>query len=68
MSRSKGCLWPHDSSFPDSLFFFLGSTVPRADASKAPPNHSSKFKINEASLAAGARAMTALALGYLRLP
>jgi amidohydrolase len=49
------------------LFFFLGSTDPRKDPASAPPNHSPKFEIDEASLAVGARAMTALALDYLSL-
>jgi amidohydrolase len=50
------------------LFFFLGSTDPRKDAASAAPNHSPKFEIDEASLAVGTRAMTALALDFLSLP
>jgi amidohydrolase len=50
------------------LFFFLGSTNPKQDPNAAAPNHSPKFEIDEASLAVGTRAMTALALDYLRLP
>ena len=44
------------------VFFFLGSTDPKRDLKAAAPNHSPKFEIDEASLAVGARAMTALAL------
>jgi amidohydrolase len=50
------------------VFFFLGSTDPDQDAATAPPNHSPRFEIDEASLAVGARTMTALALDYLDLP
>ena len=38
------------------------------DLKTAAPNHSPKFEIDEASLAVGARAMTALALDYLGQP
>ena len=50
------------------MFFFLGSTDPKRDLKTAAPNHSPKFEIDEASLAVGARAMTALALDYLAQP
>ena len=50
------------------VFFFLGSTDPKRDLKTAAPNHSPKFEIDEASLAVGARAMTALALDYLAQP
>jgi metal-dependent amidase/aminoacylase/carboxypeptidase family protein len=50
------------------LFFFLGSTDPKKDPATAPPNHSPKFEIDEASLAVGARAMTALTLDFLKQP
>ena len=50
------------------LFFFLGSTSPSADLKKAPPNHSPKFELDEASLAVGARTMTAMVIDYLRQP
>lgn len=46
------------------LFFFLGSSTPGKEKTAA-PNHSPKFDIDEASLAVGARAMTALALDFL---
>ena len=49
------------------LFFFLGSTGPEHDPKTAAPNHSPKFEIDEASLAVGTRAMTALTLDYLSL-
>lgn len=50
------------------VFFFLGSTGPDKDPATAAPNHSPKFEIDEAALAVGARAMTALTLDFLRLP
>ena len=50
------------------VFFFLGSTDPKRDLKAAAPNHSPKFEIDEAALAVGARAMTALALDYLAQP
>ena len=46
------------------MFFFLGSSTPGKEKGAA-PNHSPKFEIDEASLAVGARAMTALAVDYL---
>ncbi|HUS12065.1 MAG TPA: amidohydrolase [Pyrinomonadaceae bacterium] len=49
------------------MFFFLGSTGPKQDPKTAAPNHSPKFEIDEASLAVGTRAMTALTLDYLSL-
>lgn len=49
------------------VFFFLGSTGPEHDPKTAPPNHSPKFEIDEASLAVGTRAMTALTLDYLSM-
>ena len=49
------------------VFFFLGATNPNKDPTTAPPNHSPRFDIDEAALAVGARAMTALALDFLDL-
>ncbi len=49
------------------MFFFLGSSTPGKEKTAA-PNHSPKFEIDEASLAVGARAMTALTLDYLAQP
>jgi amidohydrolase len=50
------------------LFFFLGSTDPKKNPATAPPNHSPRFEIDEASLAVGACAMTALTLDFLKQP
>ena len=50
------------------MFFFLGSTNPAKDPKTAAPNHSPKFEIDEAALAVGARAMTALAIDFLNQP
>lgn len=50
------------------LFFFLGSTDRKKDPAISAPNHSPRFEIDEASLAVGARALTALALDFLDLP
>ena len=49
------------------VFFFLGSSTPGKEKTAA-PNHSPKFEIDEASLAVGAKAMTAMALDYLGQP
>jgi amidohydrolase len=49
------------------MFFFLGSSTPGKEKTAA-PNHSPSFEIDEASLAVGARAMTALALDFLAQP
>ena len=50
------------------VFFFLGSTGPKQDPNTAAPNHSPKFEIDEASLAVGARALTAVTLDFLGQP
>ena len=48
------------------LFFFLG-VVPRdQDASKAAPNHSPNFFVDEAALVVGARALASVAVNYLQ--
>ncbi len=49
------------------VFFFLGSSTPGKEKTAA-PNHSPKFEIDEASLAVGARAMSAMALDFLNQP
>ena len=49
------------------MFFFLGSSTPGKEKTAA-PNHSPNFEIDAASLAVGARAMTALALDFLAQP
>ncbi|MGH7802980.1 MAG: amidohydrolase [Candidatus Binatia bacterium] len=48
------------------LFFFLGVTPEGQDPAKAPRNHSPRFFADEAALPVGVRAMTNLALDYLR--
>jgi amidohydrolase len=48
------------------MFFFVGATDPKKDTATAAPNHSPAFSIDEGALAVGARAMTALALDYLK--
>ena len=50
------------------VFFFLGSTDPKKDPSRAAPNHSPKFEIDEAALAVGARTLAAMAIDFLDLP
>ncbi|MGK5079584.1 amidohydrolase [Janthinobacterium sp. HLX7-2] len=77
IAGQKAILVPKSSASEDfsefqqkvpGLFFFLGATDPKKDAATAAPNHSPKFEIDEASLAIGTRAMTALALDFLSLP
>jgi amidohydrolase len=48
------------------MFFFLGITPKGQDASKAAPNHSPRFFVDEAALVPGIRAMASLAVDYLQ--
>lgn len=48
------------------LFFFLGTTARGQDPAKAAPNHSPEFKIDEATLVVGVRALAALAMEFLQ--
>jgi len=50
------------------VFFFLGITPPGTDPSKAAPNHSPRFFVDEAALPTGVRAMAHLAVDYLSRP
>jgi amidohydrolase len=50
------------------LFFFLGVTPKDRDPLTAPANHSPLFFADEAALETGVRAMSALALDYLKNP
>jgi len=47
------------------VFFFLGITPPGTDTTKAAPNHSPRFYVDEAALPVGVRAMAHLAVDYL---
>lgn len=53
---------------PGVFFSSSAPPTPSATFKTAAPNHSPKLEIDEASLAVGARAMTALALDYLGQP
>jgi amidohydrolase len=48
------------------MFFFLGITPPGEDPREAPANHSPLFHIHEPALKYGVRALSFLALDYLR--
>jgi amidohydrolase len=48
------------------LFFFLGVTPADRDPATAPRNHSPRFFADEAALPVGVRAMTMLAIDFLR--
>ena len=48
------------------LFFFLGITPPDQDMSKAAPNHSPRFYIDEAALVQGVRALSAVTVEFLQ--
>jgi amidohydrolase len=48
------------------MFFFLGITPKGQDASKAAPNHSPRFFVDEGALVPGIRAMASLAVDYLQ--
>jgi len=47
------------------VFFFLGIADEGADLSKTAPNHSPFFRVNEAALENGVRALSGLAVDYL---
>jgi amidohydrolase len=47
------------------FFFFVGCTAAEHDASKAAPNHSPRFFVDEASMKLGVRSLAALALDWL---
>jgi amidohydrolase len=47
------------------VFFFLGITPPGTDPSKAAPNHSPRFFVDEAALPVGVRALAHVAVDYL---
>jgi amidohydrolase len=48
------------------MFFFLGITPKGQDVSKAAPNHSPRFYVDEAALVPGIRALANLAMDYLQ--
>lgn len=48
------------------MFFFLGITPKGQDPSKAAPNHSPRFFVDEGALVPGIRAMASLAVDYLQ--
>ena len=47
------------------MFFFLGITPKGTDPSKAAPNHSPRFFLDEAALVPGIRALASLAVEYI---
>ena len=49
------------------LFVFVGATPPGKDASKAEPNHSPRFFMDEASLLIGVRTLSHLTVDYMAL-
>ena len=49
------------------LFLFIGATPPGQDASKAEPNHSPRFFMDEASLLIGVRTLSHLTVDYMAL-
>jgi amidohydrolase len=50
------------------LFFFLGTNAPGADPSRAAPNHSHYFTVDDSALVVGVRALASLAVAYLEDP
>ena len=50
------------------MFVFLGATPVDQDMTKAAPNHSPRFYLDESTLVQGVRALIALALEYLQQP
>ncbi|WP_198087597.1 amidohydrolase [Variovorax sp. E3] len=49
------------------LFVMIGSTPPGQDASKAEPNHSPRFFVDEASLLVGTRTLSQLTVDYMTM-
>ncbi|WP_457652986.1 amidohydrolase [Rhodocaloribacter sp.] len=49
------------------LFFFLGIRAPGAPLSEYAPNHSPLFKVDESALVTGVRALSHLAVDYMRM-
>ena len=49
------------------LFVMVGATPPGQDASKAEPNHSPRFFVDEASLLVGVRTLSQLTLDSMAL-
>jgi amidohydrolase len=49
------------------LFVMIGSTPPGQDASKAEPNHSPRFFVDEASLLVGVRTLSQLTVDYMAM-
>jgi len=49
------------------LFLMIGATPPGQDASKAEPNHSPRFFVDEASLLIGVRALSQLTVDYMAM-
>ncbi len=47
------------------FFYFMGCTPPDRDASKAAPNHSPRFYVDEDCLKPGVKSLCALALDWL---
>jgi len=47
------------------FFYFIGCTPPERDATKAAPNHSPRFYVDEACLKLGLRTLAGLALDWL---
>ena len=47
------------------LFYFVGITPKSEDMSKAPPNHSPRFYVDESGLILGARSLAALTVDFL---
>ncbi len=50
------------------MFFFLGIAEAGVAVNDTAPNHSPFFRINEAALENGVRALTGLALDFLAAP
>ena len=50
------------------MFYFVGITPKEQDMSKAAPNHSPRFFIDETGLVQGVRSLAALAVDFLSMP
>ena len=59
--------WRYQARVP-GVFFFLGTNPPGVALGDAPPNHSSRFVVDEGALETGVRALAQLAVDTLSAP
>ena len=55
----------HYQNIIPGMFLYLGVRTPGADPEDFPPNHASRFMVDEAALVIGVRLLSYLAVDYL---